>query len=315
MGKFNFGEMLAKNPTPLRQERDIEVITHELLDLKRTAGESILKIGQCLIEAKAMLPHGEWLPWLTERAEFSERSAQYFMRIAREWTNPQSLADLGATKAFKLLVLPPDEREAFLSEPHEVNGQEKMVVDMSARELEKALKERDEARRQAEAAKADAEAAEQARAKMETDMKLLNGCLSATRNDLEVAETRVQQLEQELQEAENRPIEVAVEKVVDETEINRLRKELAEAQVQVADLTMALEDAKEEQPKPVPWIPLQWKSPDECPEDGQIVYAKIYVEDMELQEILMYQYGRWFFRRSKNPVEGVVKSWFPLPMD
>lgn len=315
MGKFNFGEMLAKNPTPLRQERDIEVITHELLDLKRTAGESILKIGQCLIEAKAMLPHGEWLPWLTERAEFSERSAQYFMRIAREWTNPQSLADLGATKAFKLLVLPPDEREAFLSEPHEVNGQEKMVVDMSARELEKALKERDEARRQAEAAKADADAAEQARAKMETDMKLLNGCLSATRDDLEVAETRVQQLEQELQKAENRPIEVAVEKVVDETEVNRLRKELAEAQVQVADLTMALEDAKEEQPKPVPWIPLQWKSPDECPEDGQIVYAKVHVEGMELQEILMYQYGRWFFRRSKNPVEGVVKSWFPLPMD
>ena len=107
----------------------------------------------------------------------------------------------------------------------------------------------------------------------------------------------------------------SVEKVVDETEVNRLRKELAEAQVQVADLTMALEDAKEEQPKPVPWIPLQWKPPDECPEDGQIVYAKIHVEDMELQEILMYQYGRWFFRRSKNPVGGVVKSWFPLPMD
>lgn len=148
MGKFNFGEMLAKNPTPLRQERDIEVITHELLDLKRTAGESILKIGQCLIEAKAMLPHGEWLPWLNERVEFSERAAQKFMRLAREYSNPTTLTDLGFSKALALLTLPADEREIFLAEPHEVNGQEKMVVDMSARELEKALKERDDSQKQ-----------------------------------------------------------------------------------------------------------------------------------------------------------------------
>ncbi len=45
-----------------------------------------------------MLPHGEWLPWLTEQVEFSERTARNFMRLAREWTNRQALADLGAAK-------------------------------------------------------------------------------------------------------------------------------------------------------------------------------------------------------------------------
>lgn len=49
------------------ESRTIEIITDEILDAKRTGGEAILTIGRCLIEAKDMLPHGEWLPWLNER--------------------------------------------------------------------------------------------------------------------------------------------------------------------------------------------------------------------------------------------------------
>ena len=105
-------------------QRTIETITSEILELKKQAGKALLGIGQRLIEAKETLPHGEWLPWLTERVEFSERTAQYYMQLAREWTNPQSIADLGATKAFKLLALPAEEREAFI--------QERNVVDMFA---------------------------------------------------------------------------------------------------------------------------------------------------------------------------------------
>ena len=90
--------------------RDIEVITEEILSLKQTAGSAILEIGQRLIEAKQMLPHGEWLHWLEERVEFSERSANRFMRLAREWSNPTTLSDLGASKALQLLALPPAER-------------------------------------------------------------------------------------------------------------------------------------------------------------------------------------------------------------
>ena len=104
--------------------RDIETITGEILDAKRAGGEAILTIGQRLAEAKAMLDHGEWLPWLTERVEFSERSAQNFMRLAREWSNPQTLADLGASKALTLLALPEEERDEFISSVHVVDGEE-----------------------------------------------------------------------------------------------------------------------------------------------------------------------------------------------
>ena len=131
-------------------ERNIETITTEILQLKQDAGNAILGIGQRLIEAKSMLPHGKWIPWLTEQVEFSERTAQSFMRLAREWSNPQALADLGATKALALLALPPDERERFIEENHVVDGEAKTAAEMTTRELEKAVKERDEALREAE---------------------------------------------------------------------------------------------------------------------------------------------------------------------
>ena len=32
--------------------------------------------GDLLIEAKAQIPHGQWLPWLKDRVDISERTAQ-----------------------------------------------------------------------------------------------------------------------------------------------------------------------------------------------------------------------------------------------
>lgn len=95
-----------------------------------------------------MLLHGEWLPWLNSKVGYSEKTAQNFMRLAREFSNPQALADLGATKALALLALPTEERERFLEDHN--------VIDMTTRQLEQAIKERDEAQKAAEQAKADA---------------------------------------------------------------------------------------------------------------------------------------------------------------
>jgi hypothetical protein len=49
----------------------------------KTAINQAIIIGQRLIEAKALLKHGEWLPWLNEHCFLSERQAQKYMRIAR----------------------------------------------------------------------------------------------------------------------------------------------------------------------------------------------------------------------------------------
>lgn len=113
MGKPDLGRLIAQTMAPTAEDRTIEVITGEILDAKRAGGEAILTIGRCLIEAKDMLSHGEWRSWLEEQVEFSERSAQRFMRLAREWSNPTTLSDLGASKALALLALPLEEREQF----------------------------------------------------------------------------------------------------------------------------------------------------------------------------------------------------------
>ena len=208
-----------------KEGRDIKVITQEILDAKRRGGEAILTIGRCLTEAKQTIPHGEWLPWLNERVEFSERTARNFMRLSREWSNRQALADLGAAKALTLLALPAEERESFIAENHVVGGEEKTVIDMTSRELERAIRERKEAQEAAAKAQAEASAAEQARAKMAEDMKLLNARLSGAQEDREQAAQAVARLEAQLAELKEKPVEVAVETVVDQAAIEKARAE------------------------------------------------------------------------------------------
>ena len=202
--------------------RDIETVTAEILTLKKTAGESILELGRRLIEAKELLPCGAWLPWLEERAEFSERAAQRLMRLAREWSNPTALSDLGATKALALLALPPEEREEFMAETHQVDGEAKTVIDMSARELQAALR----ARAEAEAARTSAE---EARAQMERDMQAANALLAGARRENEAAAEREASLRAELEALKSRPIEVVGAAVPDESALEAAREKGAEA--------------------------------------------------------------------------------------
>ena len=230
MSVTDLGKM-APIETDQLEGRTIETITDEILDAKRTGGEAILTIGRCLIEAKDMLPHGEWLPWLNERVEFSERTARRFMKLYRECSNRPALADLGATKALALLALPTDEREQFVEDHN--------VIDMSARQLEQAIKERDEARKAAEAAKADASAAEQARAKMAEDMRATQNLLESARADADSAGSRARVLEEKLRMLQEQPVEVAVETVVDPEAIEKARAEA------VAEIKAKLDKAKE----------------------------------------------------------------------
>lgn len=240
MGKFNLAEAIAARPAAAVQERTIDAITADILESKRVGGEAILNIGKCLIEAKGMLSHGEWLPWLTEQVEFSERTATRFMRLAREWTNQTALSDLGATKALALLALPPEERERFMAESHEVDGEEKNVVDMSARQLEQALRDREEAL-------AEKQAAEEARAQMERDMKVANQRLEAARQESDAASKRMEQLSRELEELKARPIEVVGAAVPDQSALNAAKREgAAEGRKNAeAEMRAKLDKAKE----------------------------------------------------------------------
>lgn len=235
MSKPDLGRIIAQTMAKPVEGRTIETITDEILDAQRRGGEAILTIGRCLIEAKEMLPHGEWLPWLNEKVAYSERTAQNFMAVARRYSNPQTLADLGMAKALALLALPDSERDEFV--------QDHNVIDMSARQLKQALKERDEARKAAEAAKADASAAEQARAKMAEDMRATQNLLESARADADSAGSRARALEEKLRMLQEQPVEVAVETVVDPEALEKARAEA------IAEMQAKLDKAKEAKAK------------------------------------------------------------------
>lgn len=147
---------------PMRGQRDIRTVTAEIRTLTMAAQRMVLEyaieIGRRLHEAKEMLAHGEWGPWLRDEVSFSQSTANNFMRIFDEYgadqitldgavAKSQALGNLSYTKALKLLALPEEEREEFV-ETHDVES-------MSSRELEKAIKDRDAAQKELMGAKAN----------------------------------------------------------------------------------------------------------------------------------------------------------------
>ena len=111
-----------------------------------------VEIGKRLAEAKAMVGHGGWLDFLKNETEFSKSSAARFMQIAKEYGNNSNfptLGNLSVSNALQLLAVPAEEREEFAEAVDAEN--------LSARELEQAIRERDEARKQLEAERAASE--------------------------------------------------------------------------------------------------------------------------------------------------------------
>ena len=193
--------------TPVETERGIEAITEEIIFYKAVGGQAVLEIGKRLIEAKAQLKHGEWLPWLSEKVEFSEASAQRFMQLAREYENPALVRDLGASKALVLLALPASERENFAQEKHVVNGEEKSVSEMSKRELEEAIRRRKLAELKA------AETARELDRQKEATAEAARAEVENAKSISLAAQERTAELERELKALREKPVDVAVQTV------------------------------------------------------------------------------------------------------
>jgi hypothetical protein len=84
--------------------------------LKSSVGHAIAA-GELLLEAKELLKHGQWLPWLAEHCAISERTAQLYMRCAKNRAaieaNTQRVADLTINEAAALLMLSSDVQKLF----------------------------------------------------------------------------------------------------------------------------------------------------------------------------------------------------------
>jgi hypothetical protein len=69
--------------------------------------EGAIRAGKLLIEAKAQLKYGQWLPWLREHCQVPERTVQLYMRLARHAPEIRNVADLTVRGAIEQLAPPP----------------------------------------------------------------------------------------------------------------------------------------------------------------------------------------------------------------
>lgn len=65
-----------------------------------------LVIGQRLIEAKARLPHGKFLPWIESEFRMSDWTAQNMMRVAKSFAGKSEMITDLAPSALYALAAP-----------------------------------------------------------------------------------------------------------------------------------------------------------------------------------------------------------------
>lgn len=203
-----------------------------------------IEIGRRLEEAKAMLPHGEWGPWLKRELDYSQSTAQNFMRIFREYgdsqqslfggtAKSQTFGNLTYSKALSLLAIPDEEERARFVEEHDVES-------MSTRELAEAIKARDAAEEEAASAQDEIRKlkSEAARMSDEFDDKVrayedkLTAAgveLDAARADVQSAENRAKGFEMKLEAAKQQS------KTTTDA-LNRKTAELSELEAQLEEL-------------------------------------------------------------------------------
>ena len=202
----------------IQTQRTPDIIGAEIRGLTQQAKSMTLwfgiEIGRRLTEAKALLEHGQWLPYLKEQTEFSRSSAGRLMTLYKEYgaaqtslfgaeANYPTLNNLSISNALRLLAVPEDEREEFAAE-HDVEH-------MSARELDELIKQRDEAEQRAAKAEEQVQQAADGAAKADEQYQKAKQELHLLREKLGNAEAQKSAAEKELSELRERPVEVAVE--------------------------------------------------------------------------------------------------------
>jgi len=106
-GALTLGEAMTASIAPLLAEH-AEAIRRRGKQMVSDA----IEIGRRLAESKSLLAHGEWLPWLEREFQWSERTAQNFLRIHELSLKSANIADLELPMTGLYLLAAPSTPEA-----------------------------------------------------------------------------------------------------------------------------------------------------------------------------------------------------------
>ena len=298
----NHSEMLQEHSEMLQETRTLDIVAAEIRSYTWSMLTNIIEIGRRLVEAKEMLPHGEFMSWCTENFGYSKSQTNNFMRLYEAYgseqnsmfgaeLNRQTFGTLNYSKALALLALPSaEEREAFIEENN--------VDEMTTRELQQAIREKQEAERKLGDEKKQREQAED---------------LLKTQDQMLVeARAQIEELAKLNKELENRPHEVAVETVRDEEAIAAAAKEAREKaeaaaekqskdyEKQIDDIMKQLKNAEKERDKLKKQAETAGGAADQKIAEAEAEAARIRAELEEAQKKLkassadVAKFGVWF---------------------
>ncbi len=197
-------------------ERTAETVAAEIRMIWETGRRVTMlcgiEIGRRLCEAKELVGHGEWLGWLERETTFSDRHAQNYMRIFREYgadqlglfgpeTNAKYISDLPISKALLLLSVPESDREEFAESVD--------AESLSEKELKEEIRKLKEEKA---AAEAEAKRAAEGVGPYRTQAAEAEKAAEEARQELEQAEKQLRLARDTIRELETRPQTVAVER-------------------------------------------------------------------------------------------------------
>lgn len=197
-----------------REDRLVSEIRMITEQTKQVVLFNSIEIGRRLTEAKAMVKRGTWGTWLKERVDYSQRTANNFMKIYQEYgrnglaEKSQALANLSYTQALALIDLPEDERARFAEERKAGEMALRKLQEEVRQEKEKVTAVKELANRNA--AEAEAKFADKLKQK-DTQMAKLTAEKAKVAAQIEVLEKRAAEAEKSNQKRQKEAIGIALE--------------------------------------------------------------------------------------------------------
>ena len=212
----------------IEYERTLPVIISEIKIIEQNTARVVLEngiqIGQRLQEAKEKVGHGGFGEWCRENLNYSQDTAQKFMRLAKEYGGENSLLantamsrNFSISNALSLLKLPEEDREKFV--------EEHPVEDMTNKALEEEIQK----------LKRDKE-------QNIITINDLNEEIKKSKEEAGQALREAEGLKRQLQDAEAKA-------AADPKELMDLRRQLTEAEDKADAAVADLEKAKEKEAK------------------------------------------------------------------
>lgn len=215
--------------------RSIEEITISAkMNMQDMIGKAI-SLGRDFMDAKELLGHGKFLPWL-ETLGVSSSTASNYMKVAREIQPGTLMASLPYSKALALLSAPAEDREELAAQ----------AEDKSAAEIRKLIEERNRAAEAANTESARADRAEHDAKRFYDENAMLNNKISVLNNECNKQRQYAQDLREKLIIAENeKTVEIVEKAPADYERLKKNQADLMEAAARAEERAAELEEQLE----------------------------------------------------------------------